>query len=293
MKLATVVLEGQETACIRTEWGLIPLSRINQRLGSIWPEDLLTVIIDGHLTEIMSWYVQLQVEDALHLADLALPDDQVHFAPPYRRPRKIWGIGLNYREHAADLSEQAPTAEPASFLKPDTTVIGSGDQIKIPLLSKRTTGEAELGLIIGKKCQDVPREDWRSVLAGFTLVLDMTAEDILERNPRNLTQSKSFDTFFSFGPIIYTLDEAEDLFNLRVKTVLNGKVAAKNLVTNMTFPLDQLVSYHSQVMTLLPGDIISTGTPGAVKLRQGDILECRIGDFQPLINTVVDLKFSK
>lgn len=290
MKLATVVIKGQEVACIRTEWGFIPLTRINQRLGIGWPEDTLTILCDGLLNEIKSWYDQLRGQDATDLADLVLPDDQIQFGPLYRHPRKIWGIGLNYREHAADLSEQVPTAEPASFLKPDTTVIGHLDNIEIPLLSERTTGEAELGLVIGKKCRDLPREEWGSVLAGFTLVLDMTAEDILERNPRNLTQAKSFDTFFSFGPILYTLDEVDDIFSLEVKTILNGKIEAENLIMNMNFPLDFLVSYHSQIMTLLPGDIISTGTPGAVQLSQGDVLECRIGDHQPLINPVVDLK---
>ena len=211
----------------------------------------------------------------------------------YRRPRKIWGIGLNYKAHAEDLSEKVPTSEPASFMKPDTTIIGFNDTIKIPTLSEKTTGEAELGLIFGKKCKNVKRNEWLSVLAGFTMIIDMTAEDILRRNPRNLTQSKSFDTFFSFGPILYTIEEVKDVFSLQVQTIINGKVYAENTVSNMTFPPDFLVSYHSQIMTMLPGDIISTGTPGAVPLKNGDIIECCISGFQPLINHVIDLKLEK
>jgi len=158
------------------------------------------------------------------------------------------------------------------------------------LYLKKTTGEGELGLIFGTKCKNVKRNEWRSVLAGFTMIVDMTAEDILRRNPRNLTQSKSFDTFFSFGPILYTIDEAEDLFRLQVQTIINGELYAENAVANMTFPLDFLVSYYSQIMTMLPGDIISTGTPGAAALRDGNIIECRISGLEPMVNRVVDLK---
>lgn len=293
MKFATIKLDGQETACIRSERGFIPVSRINQRFQRDWPEDLFRVIVEGKLEQIQRWFDQDTNLISTVLEELVLQEDQVHFAPLYRHPRKIWGIGLNYQEHAKDLSEKVPTSEPASFMKPDTSIIGSNDRIEIPLLSNRTTGEAELGLIIGKKCRDVPRQDWKSVLAGFTLILDMTAEDILKRNPRNLTQAKSFDTFFSFGPIFYTLDETDNFLDLQVKTVLNGKVIAENSVARMTFPLDYLVSYHSQIMTLLPGDIISTGTPGAVKLSHGDRIECQINGFQPLINRVIDLKLDQ
>jgi 2-keto-4-pentenoate hydratase/2-oxohepta-3-ene-1,7-dioic acid hydratase in catechol pathway len=157
-------------------------------------------------------------------------------------------------------------------------------------MSERTTAEAELGVIIGKRCRDVAREDWHSVVAGFTTIIDMTAEDILRRNPRFLTVCKSFDTFFSFGPQVLTPDEIPDVMSLNVSTVINGAVHATNVVSNMTYPPDFLVSFHSQVMTLLPGDIISTGTPGAVPIADGDTVRCRIDGFEELENTVKDLK---
>jgi 2-keto-4-pentenoate hydratase/2-oxohepta-3-ene-1,7-dioic acid hydratase in catechol pathway len=222
-----------------------------------------------------------------------LTREEISFAPLYRLPRKIWGIGLNYRAHARDLSEKAPETEPASFLKPDTTIIGAGETILIPRQSERTTAEAELGIVIGKKCKDVDRQDWLSVVAGFTTILDMTAEDILRRNPRYLTRAKGFDTFFSFGPVLVTPDEVPDVLDLTVSTVLNGAVRASDRVANMTFPPDFLVSFHSAVMTLLPGDIISTGTPGAVVIQDGDRVECRIDGFEPLVNPVRDLKLFK
>ena len=290
MKLATILYNQQPCASILTDFGVLPIPIINQNFNTNWPEDLFKILTDGQLDPLKQWYDQQEIGSSQAIKHLAIPKDEVVFLPLYRHPRKIWGIGLNYKAHAEDLSEQTPTQEPASFMKPDTTIIGHKDTIKLPKLSHKTSGEAELGLIFGKTCKDVKRDDWGSVLAGFTTIIDMTAEDILRRNPRNLTQSKSFDTFFSFGPILYTVDEIKDVHALRVQTCLNGKVCAENSVANMTFPPDVLVSYHSQLMTFLPGDIISTGTPGAVTLADGDTIECRITGFEPLINPVIDLK---
>jgi len=290
MKIATILLDGQEVAGIITDYGCLPIPFINQRFNKNWPHNLFSILTEERLEEIKKWFYQNSDSLSQELEELSIPKKLIQFAPLYRRPRKIWGIGLNYKAHAEDLSEKVPTSEPASFMKPDTAIIGFDDTIKIPTLSEKTTGEAELGLIFGKKCKNVKRGEWRSVLAGFTMIIDMTAEDILRRNPRNLTQSKSFDTFFSFGPILYTIEEVKDVSSLQVQTIINGKVYAENTVANMTFPPDFLVSYHSQIMTMLPGDILSTGTPGAAPLKNGDIIECCISGFQTLINHVIDLK---
>jgi 2-keto-4-pentenoate hydratase/2-oxohepta-3-ene-1,7-dioic acid hydratase in catechol pathway len=290
MKIASIHFDGNEIACIVMDEGYLPIPLINQRFQKDWPVDLLSILLDEKLEEIKEWFLINSVNISADLKELSIPQDSVSYAPLYRRPRKIWGIGLNYKAHAEDLSAKLPDSEPASFLKPDTTIIGHNDTIKIPVLSQRTTGEAELGLIFGKKCRNVNRDNWQSVIAGFTTIIDMTAEDILQRNPRNLTQAKSFDTFFSFGPIFYTLDEVDDFPQLPIQTVINGDIQAENIVGNMTFPLDYLVSYHSQIMTMLPGDILSTGTPGAAVLGDGDVIECQIADFHPLRNHVINLK---
>ncbi len=250
----------------------------------------MRLIETGSLETIRGWYQAGGEKELPDLRDLLIPEKEISFAPLYRRPRKIWGIGLNYQAHAKDLSEKAPETEPASFMKPDTTIIGHGDTILIPRQSERTTAEAELGIIIGRLAKNVAREDWLSVVAGFTTVIDMTAEDILRRNPRYLTRSKSFDTFFSIGPVLLTPDEISDVLDLKVSTVLNGQVIAEDRVVNMTFPPDLLVAFHSEVMTLLPGDIISTGTPGAALIQDGDRVECRIDGFETLMNPVRDLK---
>jgi 2-keto-4-pentenoate hydratase/2-oxohepta-3-ene-1,7-dioic acid hydratase in catechol pathway len=290
MKIATILFDGQEVASIITDYGCLPMPLINRRFNKNWPHDVFSILSEERLDEIKKWFYQNSGALTREFKELSILKNSIQFAPLYRRPRKIWGIGLNYKAHAEDLSEKVPISEPASFMKPDTTIIGLNDTIKIPTLSEKTTGEAELGLIFGKTCKNVKPNEWRSVLAGFTTIIDMTAEDILRRNPRNLTQSKSFDTFFSFGPILYTIEEVKDVFSLQVQTIINGEVHAENTVANMTFPPDSLVSYHSQIMTMLPGDIISTGTPGAAPLKHGDIIECRVSGFQPLMNPVIDLK---
>ena len=197
MRLATVKIGKQEKACFIIEHGLVPIELVNRILNADWPEEIFALIESGMSAMLNTWYRDKGKNILNKMTEEAIPEDKAVFAPLYRKPRKIWGIGLNYAEHASDLSEKAPTAAPASFMKPDTAIIGYGDKIEIPLQSDRTTAEAELGVVIGKRCKNVERENWLEAVAGFTTVIDMTAEDILRLNPRYLTMSKSFDTFFS------------------------------------------------------------------------------------------------
>ena len=213
----------------------------------------------------------------------AVQPPSAQYAPLYRHPRKIWGIGVNYKDHAADLSAVFPT-EPASFMKGDHTIIGPGETIELPPESERVTAEAELGVIIGHECRAIREQDVPAYIAGYCLIIDMTAEDILQRNPRFLTRAKNFDTFFSFGPELITPDEVLDVLRLRVGTWKNGELHRDNVVANMAFPPHYLVAFHSNVMTLYPGDIISTGTPGAVVIESGDVAECRIEGLGTLSN---------
>lgn len=222
--------------------------------------------------------------------------DEVTFGAPYRHPRMLWGIGLNYVEHASDLAEGVPE-EPASFIKGDHTVIGPGEEIPIPWQSERTTAEAELGIVIGRFCRDVEPEEALSYAVGVVPVLDQTAEDILQRNPRFLTRAKNFPGFFSFGPRIVPLAEVTDddgsLAGVEVSTVINGEVRRRNTVSHMRYDPAYLISFHSKVMPLYPGDVISTGTPGAAHIRPGDVAECRIPGVGMLTNPVVAQEASK
>ncbi len=290
MKLATIFHQAAEQAALVLPAGILPLAVLNQRLNHHWCTDLFGLIAAGELASLNQWFRADGAREAAALRNDLLDRSTVAFRPLYRHPRKIWGIGLNYVAHAADLAEKAPNEEPASFMKPDTTIVGHGDPVRIPRQSEKTTGEAELGVIFGRVAKDLPESDWLGAVAGFTTILDMTAEDILRKNPRYLTRAKSFDTFFSFGPVMLTPDEVPDVMALKVATVINGRVHAENVVANMTFPPPNLVSFHSRVMPWLPGDILSTGTPQAVPLAHGDILECRIDGFEPLRNPIEDLK---
>lgn len=283
MRLTSLRIEGAEPAALVRPSGAVLLTAVNEALGTAWPATVQELLEAGQVEALRDWVASA---DTGQLDAMVIPQDRLRYAPLYRRPRKIWGIGLNYVEHAADLKESAPSTEPASFLKPDTAIIGPGDAIRIPPQSQRTTAEGELGVIIGKECKDVDEADAASVVAGFTTIVDMTAEDILEKNPRYLTRSKSFDTFFSFGPELVTVDEVPDVDALEVSTLHNGEVHRRNVVSNMTFRPWWLVAFHSRVMTLLPGDIISTGTPGAVHIRPGDTAGVSIVGFRDLSNPV-------
>ncbi|OLS27924.1 MAG: Ureidoglycolate lyase [Candidatus Heimdallarchaeota archaeon LC_2] len=292
MKIATIRVGEKEVAALIFPNGAISITLLKENFQFSFDlsNNLFEIIQKSQLKDLNSWIQTLKHDDLSKILDLLIPSSELKYAPPYRNPGKIWGIGLNYLDHAKDLDALPPSDYPVGFLKPDTTIIGHRQTINIPKLSERTTGEAELGIIISKKCRNIAREDWLDYVAGFTTIIDMTAEDILRKNARYLGLSKSFDTFFSFGPQILTLDEFEDIEELEVITVINNELVGKNFVKNMRFPLDHLISFYSEVMTLEAGDIISTGTPRAGVLSHGDIIECHINKFQPLINSVKDLK---
>ena len=279
MHLATIDDDTDEVPVLVGTRGVVPA-----RALAAWATgDLLAVIRSGRFDELRA------AADAAP-DELFRPRDDVRFVAPYRHPRLIWGIGLNYVDHASDLAEAVPE-EPASFIKGDHTVIGPGEDIPLPAQSERTTSEAELGLVIGSPCRDVAEEDALDHVLGVVPVLDQTAEDILQRNPRFLTRAKNFPGFFSFGPEIVPLAEAVEaagaLADIEVSTVVNETERRTSTVSQMRFSPAFLVSFHSRVMPLQPGDIISPGTPGAIHVRPGDTAECRIPGVGVLRNPVV------
>ncbi|MEM4780641.1 MAG: fumarylacetoacetate hydrolase family protein [Halalkalicoccus sp.] len=229
------------------------------------------------------------VEEALPAAaagELPAPDDlparrvpaeKLAFGLPIARKAlgKCWGIGLNYEEHAGDLGEDRPE-EPASFMKPKTAVTGPGGPIRLPPRdeTERVTAEAELAVLIGKTGSDV--EDPDGLIAGYLPVIDMTAEDVLERNPRFLTRAKSFDTFLVLGPTIAVPDSPPAFDERAVRTERNGETVAENTMDHMLFSPAELLTFHSRVMTLEAGDLISTGTPGAGVISPGDTVRADV-----------------
>lgn len=254
--------------------GFVPLSAADPTLSNV--RDALPVAANGTLP------------DPADASTEGVEPTKLSFASPFAEYGKLWGIGLNYAEHASDLNEGRPT-EPASFMKPASAVAGPGGPIRLPPsdITDRVTAEAELAVVIGRTCKNIDIDDVDTVIAGYIPVIDMTAEDILSRNPRFLTRAKSFDSFLVFGPWLATPDEVGPLDDLTVTTVVNGDVAAENRIHNMMTKPRELVSFHSKVMTLEPGDIISTGTPGAQRIEPGDIVSARVEDIGSVDAAVV------
>lgn len=302
MRLATIKYNGKELAGIVTDKGILPITALNATKGTAWKEEMYDLICAQQVPGLTQWYNQGGKEELETIPGL-VPTEQVVYAPLYRNPRRIFGIGLNYVEHAGDIGSAAPTGFPGSFFKMADTLIGPGDEIKLPALkeAQKTTAEAELGVIMGRDCRDVSEEDWESAIVGYTTVLDMTEESILKGNdyvsgnPRYLCIVKNFPTFFSFGPQLVTPDEVPDVLKLEVQSVHNGEVYAKNTVDHMTHKPARLVSLHSSIQGWYAGDILSTGTPRAFHIQDGDVAECRIYgpngfEMAPLRNPVIDLK---
>ncbi|MGI6097278.1 MAG: fumarylacetoacetate hydrolase family protein [Dethiobacteria bacterium] len=270
-----------EEVAILKDGGLLPIKELNKQVGRHFPTTMLEFIECG----VVEYVKEVLSENEWLKPTLKVED--VQMAPPYRFPPKVWGIGLNYRRHIEDLNEKPPE-EPASFMKPSTTIIGQDDEIILPEQSKYVTAEAELAVIIGRECKNITEAEAPHYIFGYTTVLDMTAVDILQRNPRFLTRAKSFDTFFSFGPWVVTRDEIKDesLGEVRI-TTRNGDEEVTNVISDMIFSPFYLVSFHSKVMTLKPGDIISTGTPGALTIKAGDRVEAIVEGIGSLSNPVV------
>lgn len=302
MRFATIKRNGAEIAGIVTEKGVLPISALNTGLGTAWKTDMMSLIQAGQIPALTAWYRSGGREKLDAMTGL-VPAEEVVYGPLYRNPRRIFGIGLNYLDHAGDIGSAAPVGFPGSFFKQADTLIGPGDEIRLPTLkeAQRTTAEAELGIILGRDCRDIPEDDWQSAIVGYTTALDMTEESILKGNdyvpgnPRYLTIAKNFPTFFSFGPHLVTPDEVPDVLQLEVQSVHNGEVYARNVVRNMTHRPAKLVSLHSSIQGWFAGDVLSTGTPRAFHIQDGDTAECRIcgpDGFQmaPLVNPVVDMK---
>ena len=302
MRLTSIQHSGAEVAGIVTSKGVLPVAAVNAAKGTAWKSDMMSLIQAGEIPAMTDWYNTGGKEELEGMAGL-IPWEEVVCAPLYRDPKRIFGIGLNYVDHAGDIGAAAPTGFPGSFFKMADTLIGPGDEIRLPKLkeAQKTTAEAELGIIMGKDCRDVSEENWQDAIVGYTTILDMTEESILKGNdyvsgnPRYLTIVKNFPTFFYFGPELVTPDEVPDVLALEVQSVCNGQVYAKNVVANMTHRPARLVSLHSSIQGWYAGDILSTGTPRAFHIQDGDIAECRIVgpdgfEMRPLLNPVVDLK---
>jgi 2-keto-4-pentenoate hydratase/2-oxohepta-3-ene-1,7-dioic acid hydratase in catechol pathway len=200
-------------------------------------------------------------------------------------PTKIVCVGRNYRDHAKELGNEVP-AEPLIFLKPPSSLLAAGEAIVYPELSQNVNYEGELGVIVGKRARRVSAADARNYIFGYTCVNDVTARD-LQRKDGQWTRGKGFDTFCPAGPYIVGKDDV-NFDDLRVRTLLDGEVKQDASVRDMIFPVDAIIAFVTQFMTLEPGDLIATGTPAGVgPMQPGSTITVEIAGVGKLENRIV------
>ncbi|OPX19901.1 MAG: hypothetical protein BZ151_06845 [Desulfobacca sp. 4484_104] len=237
----------------------------------------------GILTDQTIWPLQKLPFDELRETGETIPWDAVRLLAPCE-PSKIVALGLNYRDHAAELKMLLPT-EPLIFLKPSTAVIGPEADIVYPSQSQQVDYEAELGVVIGRTAHRVAEAAAQDYILGYTCFNDVTARD-LQKQDSQFTRSKSFDTFAPLGPWIET--EIGDPDNLNLAALVNGEHRQQGNTQDMVFRVTTLISFISHIMTLLPGDVIATGTPAGIgPLQPGDVVEIRVEGIGTLRNRVV------
>ena len=192
--------------------------------------------------------------------------DGVRLLAPVIPRSKVVGIGRNYAAHAAELGNEVPVT-PLTFLKPNTSVIGPGEPIVYPKVTEELSFEGELAVVIGRICREVPVARVPEVIFGYTVANDVTARD-LQRSDGQWARAKGFDTFCPLGPWITTHQSLDEVGNLQIRTTLDGELKQDGSTKDMIFTVAELVAYVSSFTTLLPGDVILTGTPEGVGLMQ-------------------------
>ncbi len=216
-----------------------------------------------------------------------IPLAQASLLPPVQ-PSKIICVGRNYREHAAELGHEVPQ-EPLLFFKPPSALLPPGGTILRPKVSARTDYEGELGVVIARRCHRLPdSEDVRPYILGYTCVNDFTARD-LQNKDGQWTRAKGFDTFCPVGPVVADGINIDPWAGVQVETRVNNEVRQSGNTRDFIFPLDVVIRYISQIMTLEPGDLIATGTPqGVGPVVAGDVIEVSIEGIGQLRNPVAD-----
>lgn len=216
---------------------------------------LLPVIEDGAAAQAI-------IERHLAQGHAGIPLSQVKLHAPIPNPPKLFMIGLNYRDHAIESGMAIPST-PTVFSKFNNSIVGPGDAVVLPKASSQPDYEAEFAFVISKKAKHVKGADWKEYVFGYTVINDVSARDLQLATPQWLI-GKSCDTFCPMGPVLVTADEIADPHNLQIKLTLSGEVLQDSNTKELIFNIPALIEHITQVITLEPGDIISTGTPPGV-----------------------------
>ncbi len=285
MRLATILIGTHPRAAIWRGDAYVDLQASHAGL----PASVRALLEGG------SQLLQLAQEVAGRPDTVCYPADQVRLLPPVSDPQKILCIGLNYRDHAAESAAPIPR-DPVLFSKFNNALIGHGEPIRLPPVSREVDYEAELVIVVGRKAYNVKVQEALDYVAGYTIGHDVSARDWqLKKDGKQWLAGKTFDTFAPTGPWLVTADEIPDPQALDIRLRLNGQLMQQSNTAQMIFGAAQLLAYISQVVTLLPGDLIFTGTPSGVGftrkppvfLRAGDVVEIEVGQLGLLRNPVV------
>jgi acylpyruvate hydrolase len=284
MRLVSFQTQDGPAAAIQIGEELIPASALDAPSTTV--RGLLEALDADGLRELAA-----RAEDAAEDAGkrIALADATLH--APIIDPQKIVCLGLNYRDHAEETGQDIPEA-PMWFAKFANSLIGGGQDIVLPgAHAEYVDYEAELALVVGRRAKNVSAEDALQYIAGAMPFNDVSARDLQMQNPL-WTSGKAIDTFAPCGPALVTLDEIDDLRALRLRTRVNGEMLQEGTTANLIFGPAEVVAWLSRTMTLLPGDIIATGTPAGVGvaqgrfLKDGDTVEVEVDGLGTLVNRV-------
>lgn len=238
--------------------------------------------------------VQEAMQELINSGYNRIPLSEIKILAPIPKPGKFLGIGLNYADHIEETNQDNPKY-PTFFTKHSTCVIANKDAIHRPVVSEKLDYEGELAFVIGKRCKHVPLDKAEQVIAGYTIVNDVTVRD-WQSHSATWMIGKSFDTHGPIGPWIVTSDEIKDPHNLNIKTWVNDELRQNSNTKNMLFNCFEMVEYLSKAMTLEPGDVISTGTPSGVGvkmkprgyLKPGQTVKIEIENIGTLTNPIIE-----
>lgn len=302
MKLYTFEVEGQQRLGAEQQGRLVDLRAAHAAMlvsqgdtagETPLPGDMLTFLQAGPAALRTAQQVVAFASEA-GAQSHSYAFDAVRLLAPIPRPGKILCAGVNYRGHLEENAGATLPEEPFFFSKLPSVVINPGRPIIRPKMTQQLDYEVELAVVIGQTMRNVPENKVMSHLAGYTILHDVSARDVQFKD-NQITLGKNFDTFAPLGPCIVTTDEIADPGNLRLRTILNGQVMQDSTPQDWVFPLPKLLSFLSQVMTLEPGDVVSTGTPAGVGifrkppvfLQPGDVVVVEIEGIGRLENPVV------
>lgn len=298
-RLATVEQDGASIVVVERGGAAVPLSALLEpsdldRLGGV-PADILPLLEDwAHWSAVLPD----RIGAAAHFGDGALPATSLTFLPPIALPRKLICIGANYHDHIAEMPIPITPTYPYSFLMPpSTTLRGSGAPVEKPAISQMMDYEAELAVIIGTTCRDVPVESALDVVAGYANFNDLSARDWIASRPPigvDWVKHKCFDGFGPMGPYFVPAEFAGDPQTMAVRLSVNGVIKQDSSTAKMVYGVAEIIAHLSSIMTLEPGDVIATGTPAGVGhgrqppeyLQPGDVVRMEIGTLGELVTPI-------